>query len=109
MMAPGSDGEAAPSGCAIPFDNGTAAIVPANSSHLRLSRIIAFLVCRIGKRRTLTGFRVFRTGRRSHDHLERRPERGRLRGSRASGVGGLAAGGGAAPIGPNFARMPRSV
>ena len=30
-------------------------------------------------------------------------------GSRSSGVGGLADGGGAGPIGPNFVRMPRSV
>jgi hypothetical protein len=44
------------------------------------------------------------------DHLSRRDfERGRLLGSRSSGVGGLAGGGGAGAIGPNLARMLRKV
>ena len=34
--------------------------------------------------------------------------RGRRLGSRSSGAGGLAGGGGAGAIGPNLARMPRS-
>jgi hypothetical protein len=47
---------------------------------------------------------------RGDDHLSRRDlERGRLLGSRSSGVGGLAGGGGVGTIGPNLARMPRKV
>jgi hypothetical protein len=43
-------------------------------------------------------------------HLFRRDlERGRLLGSRSSGVGGLAVGGGAGASGSNLARMPRKV
>ena len=42
-------------------------------------------------------------------HLRRRPCRGACPGSRSSGVGRLAGGGGAGPIGPNLYRMPRSV
>jgi len=41
-------------------------------------------------------------------HLGRRPDRGRRRGSRSSGVGGLVGGGSGGAFG-NFARMPRSV
>ena len=47
---------------------------------------------------------------RAEDHLSRRdPERGRLLGSRSSGVGGLAGGGGVGASGPNLARTPRKV
>jgi hypothetical protein len=44
------------------------------------------------------------------DHLDRRPDRkrGARPGSRSSGVGGRAGGGGAGAIGPNFARTCRS-
>jgi hypothetical protein len=44
------------------------------------------------------------------DHLARRDlERGARLGSRSAGLGGRAGGGGGGAIGPNFARMPRSV
>jgi hypothetical protein len=45
--------------------------------------------------------------RRGGDHLPRRDlERGRRLGSRSSGVGGLAGGGGAGAIGPSFLPFP---
>ena len=46
----------------------------------------------------------------ARDHPPRRdPRRGRRLGSRSSGVGGLARGGGGGAIGPNLARIPRKV